>query len=251
MLAGRNPLSASSPEMPRQTLDGFGLGGVNCSLCGNTGYIVEKIGAYNIKTTECPCMKRRRSLRRIQKSGLSDMLSRCTFHSFETPDAGRRLLKEKAMEYADGAGQWWFLTGRSGSGKTHLCTAICGALIERGADVRYIVWKDFAQKAKGSANRREEYAALVEPLKTVDVLYLDDFFKVKDNDPALITPGDVNLAFEILNARYLDARKRTLLSAEMDAETILQIDEALGGRIVERAGPYYLESPAENWRLRG
>ena len=34
---------------------------------------------------------------------------------------------------------WFVTTGRSGAGKTHLCTAICGELLHRGLPVRYML----------------------------------------------------------------------------------------------------------------
>lgn len=220
-------------------------------MCNNTGYLLKHRADGSLYGTECACMARRRSIRRAQKSGLAPLLARCTFDSYKTPDAERRDLKARARAYCDAPEGWFYLAGQSGSGKTHLCTAICRELIARGGqDVLYIVWKDFATAAKAKINDAETYAAAVEPLKRVGVLYFDDFLKVKDNDPNLVTPGDINLAFEIINARYLDARKRTIISAEFTIEDVLGMDEALGGRIYERARGYYLAAPGENWRLK-
>lgn len=246
-----SPYTSTTPSRV-ETLEAFGLGGVDCPMCNNTGYLVRRGPDGAVLSKPCACMGTRRSLRRIRESGLADALSEKTLASFQTPDACRRLLKEKALEYVDTPGAWWLIGGRSGSGKTHLCTAICGELIGKGEDVRYCVWTDFSKQAKAALKDREAYAELVEPLKRVRVLYVDDFFKVQDGPGQLdrVTAGDVNLAFEIINARYLDRKKRTILSTEFSAEELLQIDEALGGRIYERSRGFCLSAPAENWRLR-
>lgn len=72
----------------------------------------------------------------------------------------------------------------------------------------------------------------MEPLKKVKVLYIDDFFK------GSVTSGDINLAFELLNSRYISPDKITIISSELTIEQILKYDAAIGGRIAERAGEY-------------
>lgn len=60
-------------------------------------------------------------------------------------------------------------------------------------------------------------------LKMVYVFYIDDFIK------ETVTDADINIAFELLNARYNDHEKLTIISTEKS------IDEALGSRIYERS----------------
>ena len=80
-------------------------------------------------------------------------------------------------------------------------------------------------------------------LKKTEVLYIDDFLKGGDTD------ADIRLAYEILNSRYNDRGLRTILSSEMTPEKLLRRDEALGGRIYERARGYVLQAPQGNRRL--
>ena len=71
---------------------------------------------------------------------------------------------------------------------------------------------------------------------------LDDFWKGE------IRPADVHLAFELINARYI-SKKPTILSSENTLEAILRGDEAIGSRLFEMAGGYYMDcSRARNWR---
>ena len=122
--------------------------------------------------------------------------------------------------------------------------------MDRGVDVRYMLWRDISVRAKALVNDEAEYKRLVDPLKTVRCLYIDDLFKTgKGQEP---TTGDVNLAFEILNNRYNDEKKLTIISTERDIEQLLNIDEAVGSRVYERSRDFYLQlSGKKNWRLMG
>jgi DNA replication protein DnaC len=133
--------------------------------------------------------------------------------------------------------------GSVGSGKTHLCTAICGALLDQGKFVRYMLWRDESVKLKAIVNDGE-YEAEIKPLKNCQVLYIDDLFK------GGATAADIKLAFEILNSRY-NRRLTTIISCEKTPEELLAIDEALGSRIYERSkGNCVVIHGSKNWRLR-
>ena len=184
-------------------------------------------------------------MRKIRQSGMMDMLSRYTFENYETPDAERESVKKIAEAFSEANSGWMYVSGRSGSGKTHICTAACVRLIARGVEVYYMSWRDESTAMKGLVRETELYEKKMRKLKTVPVLYIDDFFKGGQTD------ADFRLAFEILNARYNDAKLRTIISSEMDLQTLVQLDEALGGRIYERSRGYMVNTPNSNWRIRG
>lgn len=235
-------IDESAKDIRLETLDDYGLGGVDCEICGNTGYILIKNNG-ELFTRECPCMKKRRSLRSIRKSGISDMLSRYTFENYETPDEKREKIKKIAENYVNQDTGWFFIAGKSGSGKTHICTAICKALIEQGKEVKYMLWRDESVALK-SCVTEEEYQEKIQKLKLAPVLYIDDFWKGN------VTDADVNLTFEILNSRYIDSGKRTVISSEMTLPDVISRDEAIGSRIYERSRGFRIQAPNENWRLR-
>lgn len=226
-----------------------GLDGVGCPVCRNKGYTAESRDG-RIVCVECECMARRRSVARIEKSGLGDMLERYTFDSYQTPEPWQKTAKQKATDYlSDNSGKWFVAAGAVGSGKSHLCTAICGELLNAGLEVRYMLWRDDGGRIKAAVNDSAEYHRLLDPLKTVQVLYIDDFFKAKDGKPQ---SGDVNLAFELLNYRYNRTDLVTIISTELTVEQILDVDQAVGSRIYQRCKEYYLKitGSGKNWRLR-
>lgn len=244
ILEALKKVQRSGISITTETLADYGLDNVDCSKCGNTGVLITKKEDGTIYARECDCMAKRRSLRKIKNSGLADMMLRYSFESYETPDESRRKNKAKALAFCEDTSAWFYIAGRSGSGKTHLCTAICAELIDKGTEVYYMSWRDESTALKSAITDSEAYESRIRKLKTVEVLYIDDFLKGGDTD------ADVRLAFEILNARYNDKKLRTIISSERDITELLDRDEALGGRIYERAKGYILLSATENWRLR-
>ena len=233
---------------------------MNCPECDGQGYILYRNKKGYLIARECRCMDRRRSLLRLARSGLSDMARRCTFENFRAEEPWQQEARQAAERYAADPMGWFLAAGSSGSGKTHLCTAICKALIDAGIETHYLLWRDMSAKAKSVVGKDPAaYSAIVEPLKTVPALYIDDLFKTgKEMDRAtgqwrrmVPTSGDLSLAFEILNARYCDSSRLTLLSTELSLPELMDVDEALGSRIFERCregGLLRLENRA-NWRL--
>ena len=117
--------------------------------------------------------------------------------------------------------------------------------MERFSEIRFMQWRDDSTALKQGVKEREWYEAETRKYKQVPVLYIDDFFK------GGVTDADIKLAYEILNARYNNEPLRTIISSEMSLEEIGKIDEAISGRIYERARGFILKAPDENYRLRG
>ena len=203
-------------------LESYDLGGVDCPYCRNSG-MVTRVGEDGaLYSRECRCMKKRIALRRIRRSGMSDLLRRYRFDSYiaETPEQEKIL--RLARRFAAKDSGWFYIFGQSGAGKSHICesTALKSLVTDAAA-----------------------YTGRMRVLKKTEVLYIDDFLKGGDTD------ADIRLAYEILNSRYNDRGLRTILSSEMTPEKLLRRDEALGGRIYERARGYVLQAPQGNRRL--
>ncbi len=243
--AAANTIS-NTPTKTESMLEQADLGGVNCEICNNTGYVVRRDENGIDWSRECVCMKTRRSLRSIRNSGLADMVTRYTFLNFQTPDRERQRIKQLAISYCDEPEGWFYISGQPGSGKTHICTAICNEFMKDGKILKYMLWRDEAVQLKALLTDQEEYNNRMYRLKTIPVLYIDDFLKCK-GDPS---PAELNLAFELINGRYNDSRLRTIISTERSIENVLDLDEALGSRIYEKAKAYCLTAARENWRLR-
>jgi len=199
-------------------------------------------------------MSIRESMRRIERSGIAGLLDKCTFDNFEVTDEWQRLAKSKAEQFVEAYphSEWLFMGGQVGAGKTHLCTAVVGKFLNTGKAAQYMLWRDDSVRLKAIVNNDEEYAAAIVPLKTVDVLYIDDFFKTERGKPP--TTADINLAFEILNYRYNNRNLVTIISCELLMEDLIDIDQAVGSRIYELSKVNYCVqigyAREKNFRLR-
>lgn len=247
-MTGYKSLTSDEYEAERVRWDNESSGalpGPDCPICRNRGYHTEMRDGY-IVSAECECMKRRRSERNIKSSGLSDMVARYTFDAYQTPEPWHQTAKAIAKDYAESPAGWFVAAGNVGTGKTHLCTAICGQLMEAGKEVRYMLWRDDGAKLKSLVTDEAAYNAAIRPYKSAEVLYIDDFWK-----GAKVTDGDINLAFELLNYRYNDSKKITIISTEKTVEQMMEIDEAIGSRIYERSKGNFLRfANKQNWRLK-
>lgn len=229
--------------------------GYDCPICKNKGIVmtVSKIGGHCYrKSRDCKCVAIRNTIKRMMRSGLKDIISDYTFEKFESSEEWQRKIKSQAMSYAKELDGWFFIGGQSGSGKTHICTAICRELLMQGKEVRYMLWRDEIVKIKAAVTDSDKYADAIGQYKNAEVLYIDDLFKIgKPTDGAKQRPtsADINIAFEILNYRGI-SRKPTIISSECTISDLLEIDEALAGRIAEYAKGAISLKPDRNRNYR-
>lgn len=191
---------------------------------------------------ECECRTIARTKRRIYRSGLGELYERYSLSNYCTDTAKRREIMDKAVDYISGGKGWFYICGRSGSGKTHITCAIVRELIEAGMEARYMMWREDAPRLKATVNEAV-YSERMEELTECRVLLIDDLWK------GALSDADVNLTFELLNARYNSPSRLTIISTEWSLEAILKRDEAIGGRIYERSKGFCLQAPPENYRL--
>lgn len=229
------------------TLDGY-----NCPLCMNRGCSYKTDENGYLISVPCKCMTIRNNERRIEQSGLSDLLSRYTFAAWKTKTQWQAEILDGAKRFVESPEGWFAVSGKPGTGKTHICTAICGELMKKGFDVRYMLWRDAATTLKAnSTGDAAAYSREIDPLKTVKVLYIDDFFKTGGKRPPTVM--DANLAFEIINARYNATGLITIVSSERSLDEMMRIDEATASRIYERTKKnrnFYNLAGRENWRMK-
>lgn len=227
------------------------LQGNDCPICKNKGYVMILDDEYTV-LKKCECLETRRSKKLIEKSGLKQLIQEYTLEKFSTNETWQRVIKDKAQEFVhDIQPHWFFIGGQVGAGKTHICTAIVNELMQQGHEALYMLWRDEIMKLKANVMEGSEYAQTIHAFKTKKVLYIDDLFKSERGKQP--TTSDINIAFEILNARYNNPELITILSSEKILKEILGIDEAIGSRIFQRSGSYILElnkNPKMNMRLR-
>ena len=220
-----------------------------CDKCGDLGVVIRVDEDGYTYATVCECLKARKSLQRLERSGLSNLLDKYTFDRYTTKYAFQKDLLDKAKRFVEDTRHWFVIVGESGIGKSHICTAICGELLKRGKEVRFMSWLTDSVKLKQNINNYEIYEPLIRDYKTCEVLYVDDLFKSDNNTPP--TPADIKLAMEIFNYRY-NNKLKTLVSGERLIKQLMEYDTAIVGRLVEMSEGYLTEivGREKNYRLR-
>lgn len=235
--------------------------GIQCECCGNTGYVHTGSDDGYETVMPCPhCHEQRMTARRLKQSGVSpEDYARYTLASFRGMDDLSSRMKDLAVEYLDNRkrGQGFGLFGSSGSGKTHLCIAVCQEMTQRDHEPHYYFSyrSEMPELTKSLKNYADKYDDAIKRWKTLPNLYIDDLFKLSgrlDGTGRLIgiDQTDLQVMFDIINARYLN-HLTTLFSSEYSVRDMSAVDAALGSRIFEMVRPYALKVEGENKRLLG
>lgn len=247
---------AALAKMKADTLNEMpgSLTGHDCYKCRNRGSIAFYRDDGSIFTRECDCMKIRRCVWEMEKSGLKNIIRELTFEAFIPTEPWQKTMKDTAAAYAKNPEGWLLLAGQSGCGKTHLCTAVCRERLLLGDEVRYMPWRDKLAQIKACSLDSEYRARLIEGYKNAQILYIDDLYKTGQNEKGECAPrpADINLAFEIINHRYIN-HLTTIVSTERTPQELVEIDEATGSRILEMADSNVLaigKNTKRNYRLR-
>ena len=216
------------------------LQGYDCAICNNKGDI-HKVKDGRIVSRDCVCLSIRRTIYKMEKSGLGNLLKLYTFDKYERSEAWQESVYERAQAFLRDTASFFYYGGSVGCGKSMICTAIVKELLKKGVSTKYMLWNDESLELKQSLTDNEKYATLMNELKKAQCLYIDDLFK---REP---TKADLDIAFEIINYRYnmarMDKTKRyiTIISSEKSINDLLTYDEAVGSRIFEMTKPnYYL-----------
>lgn len=232
-------------------------GSFTCKICKDKGFVdtlePNLFGdMVNHVLRECRCRRKTKILNVAERSGLDSLLRVCTFERFETLEAWQKQIKDGAQAFCnDESARCFYIGGQVGCGKTHICTAIFGNFIKKGYKALYMKWDEESRKLKAVTNDLR-YSEMVKKFKEAPVLYIDDFFKVQNG--GVPTEADVKLAFNIINERYMDNNKITIISSEKNFKELMKYDEATMSRIYQMAGKYQWsieKDPSKNYRMKG
>lgn len=236
---------------------------VICEKCGDSGTVLktDEEGRLFLLPCDCDAMKRARYRKMLKESGLERVVEVMTFDTWQAEEPWQNKARQTAQQWTAeivaGKRPWLFFGGAVGSGKTHLCTAACGKLMEAGFAVHYMLWPEISRQLKACVNDAEEFQLLVSPLKRTPVLYIDDLFKTKRSDTNavrdVVTPADVRVAFEIIDAR-VRMNRPTIISTEWMLDELVEADEGTFSRVNCMSEGYQVQigrDKGRNWRMKG
>lgn len=217
-----------------------------CEKCRDLTFIIKDDYAY-----ECECRVLRQAENILKNSGISEAFRKKTFETFNY-SINLHTVKAftKANEYANDfenikeerCNSIMFI-GAVGSGKTHLSLAIANDLMDKHIGVIYMPYREAITNIKQCVMDQENYNRIMNRYKRAKVLLIDDLFK------GGITNSDINIMFEIINYRYFN-HKPVIISSEKNAKELLNIDEAIGSRVIEMSGNYLVDIIGRNLNYR-
>lgn len=120
------------------------------------------------------------------------------------------------------------LTGRPGTGKTHLAAGAFIKALEHEMPGKYMNYAAGITKLKQNVIDPERYEDIIYPLQTCSLLFIDDLFK---GEP---TKADIKHIYNIINERYANHRP-IIITSERGSRELYEIDRAIAGRIMEMA----------------
>jgi len=228
----------------------------DCPRCRDRGVVIGQDGMARI----CSCQEQRRLQRLFQSSQITPAFRYKTFENFQTDGrpASVRAMYECARDYADRfhelrdqENNWLVLLGEPGSGKTHLSMAVANRLLAQGVPVLYfqhVEGMNELREALRADDQEERSKARMDSMKQAGLLLWDDLFKGREEP----TPWVLEVVFEVLNFRYLNLLP-TVISSERAPKDLLDIDRAIGSRIIERGKGHMVlvQGREANYRVRG
>ena len=199
----------------------------------------------------CKCREAKQYRRILQASGISEAFLKKTFKNFIPKHQSTAAAKQMAIDYvkefdkiSNTEENSIAFLGQVGSGKTHLSIAIANELMKRGIGVRYMQYREDIMKIKQSAVDEIAYTREINKYKNATVLLIDDLYKgaVYKNRMGYeaVNEADLRAMFEIINYRYLK-KAPMIISSEYTVDQLLDFDEAIGSRIIERCKGHIIE----------
>ena len=231
------------------------LTGFDCQICLNKGFVSIYVAETDSsKIDDCECMKVRKSKKIAEQSNMGELLAH-RLRDFKVTEPFQEVMRDKVKDYILNARTEWFLAlGQSGCGKTMICSSICNERMthydensRKYTQVKYMIWNDYVEQM----NRlrfdydRDNYFF---DFAKAELLYIDDLFKGRHTD------NDVKLAFDLINYRY-NNNLPTIISSEMTIDKIRDLDEALAGRMFQKATERFTvqvgKDETKNYRFKG
>jgi DNA replication protein DnaC len=192
----------------------------NCPLCRGTGWklVPRSDNPAGKVAVGCDCGMQQRSDRVIERAHIPKRYEHCDFESYST-DVGatqqqinslknaKLLAQGFVRDYPATAEKGLLLMGPSGVGKTHLAVAALRDLIRRGHAGVFCDYRELLKEIQASYNPASESTemGILEPIRTVEILVLDDLGASKPSDWVRDIVGIV------LNARY-NERRTTIIT---------------------------------------
>ncbi len=194
-----------------------------CKICSDTGY--------DANGHMCSCMRELIRLESIKASGIGKLIEKQSFENFDLTLCDEAdyekmyynftRLKEFAYNFNENSAKTFLLIGTTGTGKTHLSTAVAKTVIERGFSVVYDsvqnIITDFENdKFKSGYGHHESKS---EKYMTADLLIMDDL------GTEFFSQFSLSCIYNIINTRQ-NKGLSTVISTNLSPKELVEKYEA-------------------------
>lgn len=220
------------------------VGKYKCQICKDTGWEPTNDGAFR----KCKCVEFEYLKRLWENSGIKADNQTLKLNDYKPFDEITKAARDKAIEYIksfdvikNNRENSLGLFGQPGAGKTHIVVAIGTNLLNREVNpipVVYMPYLETMRELKSNVLDDEYYNKLLNRYMRSKLLIIDDLFKDKVKKGKLVaelSETDMKHIYPIINYRYLNFLP-TLISTECTPKMLIDLDEALSGRILEMCG---------------
>ena len=216
-----------------------------CPVCGGTGYVFRRNEKGYVYIHEC------NACNMIKKERISLLLNVAQLPEVKIALAPHVQSLKYVSNFCNDRPNWMIFTGKTGSGKTTEATWVAKKLIEeKGAYARFYNAYDLTRQLIATKRRIDEHEELIDEIKNLDLMILDDFLKTIPQQGSFSYAEFVEATLEIVWTRY-DVRKPLIITTQSSIKALTSFDSALAGRIVELSQDYVIvfDNQSKNWRV--
>ncbi len=201
-----------------------------CRICSDTGFVDTKM---------CSCLKQLLIMKNIRSSGMGHLIDNQSFDNFdlewyrsdektyENMQRNLKIAKRFAERFPSKRGNL-IMIGSTGTGKTHISTAIAKEIISQGYDVLYdsiqnIITCFETDKFKSGYSNQELQG---EKFLECELLIIDDL------GTEFITPFSVSTLYNLLNTRQNKGLSTIISTNLMPSEIRAKYDGRIESRLI-------------------
>jgi DNA replication protein DnaC len=223
-----------------------GLGQYECAVCEDLGYVRMDVPVGDPRfgrLMTCPACGAGAALRRQAAEARTGRycvhLPEKDFGDFKARGGVVDTALAAAQRFAESPARCMVLWGPPGTGKTHLVAAAANAIRARGEDVGFFTAPDLLDLLR-SGYDKGDYEALLDALKNIKVLVLDDLGAERG------TAWAEEKLFQVINHRY-NKRLALLVAMNPDPATL---EERIADRLCDVDWCLRVHVTAPSWRRR-
>lgn len=185
----------------------------------------------------CPtCKSQLRAKEIIGKAGIQKRFLNCNFDNYKTESDQQSYVKKRISAFADNfpvileLGSSVILSGSVGTGKTHLSCAVANQLALSGFTSCLRTVSELVQSVRDGWNRSSAKTSsqVVDEYVDFDLLIIDEFGVQSATD------NELNILFDVVNARYADQKPIMALTNLTKEEFKSKVGERIYDRLTHK-----------------